>query len=365
MLYSLQSLRVVFALCIFFHHLDLFEAGGSCGVSFFLLLSGFVLAAGYGDRVGRADFSYRQYMMKRLVRLLPIHWITLLLALFVDGVVCGKPLSGGPLLANVLLLQSWFPWYDYFFSGNAVSWYLSDLLFFYALFPLLIKGWYRMYAYRWMMMGAGAFLLVCYLLFQAVLPELYGNQLLYIHPLFRLIDFGLGVLCYGLFARMRSYTLSSRQGTLLEGLSLLLLAGACVLYDYVPLNMTYALIFWLPSAAVLLAFALGERNGGRISAVLCRRFWHKPAAWSFSFYMVHQLVIRMLDAWMPGMTAGLRMLLCFLASALLAALLYEFLEKPVTAYGRNRINAYLCKIKRTNHECSDRNKLEGKTGRRV
>lgn len=181
MIYSLQSLRVVFALCIFFHHLDLFEAGGSCGVSFFLVLSGFVLAAGYGERAVRPDFVWKAYMQKRMARLLPLHWLTLLLALWVHGVLRGEQLSAGPLVANVLLLQSWFPWYGYFFSGNAVSWYLSDLMFFYAVFPLLMKGWGRVRRRYWLWGSGSLLLFVLYGLFQARLPELYGNQL-FVYP---------------------------------------------------------------------------------------------------------------------------------------------------------------------------------------
>lgn len=337
MIYSLQSLRVVFALCIFFHHLDLFEAGGSCGVSFFLVLSGFVLAAGYGERAVQPDFSWKAYMQKRMVRLLPVHWLTLLLALWVHGVLRGEQLSAGPLVANALLLQSWFPWYGYFFSGNAVSWYLSDLMFFYAVFPLLMRGWSRVHRKYWLWGGGGLLLMVLYGLFQARLPELYGNQLLYIHPLFRLLDFGLGIFCYRIYSRLRHRSLSSLQSTCLEGVALLSMLAACLLYSWVPLNATYALLFWIPSAWVVLAFALGEQHGGRISAFLRHKAWQKPAAWSFSFYMVHLLCIRMVDVWMPGMHGGMRIGVTFLFSALLAVLLYEFFERPVSAYLRQRL----------------------------
>lgn len=337
MIYSLQSLRVVFALCIFFHHLDLFEAGGSCGVSFFLVLSGFVLAAGYGERVIRSDFSWKGYMQKRMARLLPVHWLTLLLALWVHGVLRGEQFSAGPLIANVLLLQSWFPWYGYFFSGNAVSWYLSDLMFFYAVFPLLMRGWSRVRRRYWFWGSGGLLLMVLYGLFQARLPELYGNQLLYIHPLFRLLDFGLGVFTYRAYSRLRTCALTSAQSTCLEGAALLLTVGSCLLYPYVPQNATHALLFWLPSVCLILAFAIGEKNRGRISAFLCHQSWQKPAAWSFSFYMVHQLCIYALDALLPELSALARILLCFLCSALLAVLLYQYFERPVASCLRQRL----------------------------
>lgn len=85
MIKSLQSLRFVFALMIFFHHFPvngegLFEAGGTCGVSFFLILSGFVMSAGYGDKVSRQDFNYHNFLIKRIIRLYPLHIICLFVA---------------------------------------------------------------------------------------------------------------------------------------------------------------------------------------------------------------------------------------------------------------------------------------------
>lgn len=64
MIQSLQSLRFVFAIMIFLHHASLFEAGGSCGVSFFMILSGFVMSVGYETKVQTASFSYKNFIAK-------------------------------------------------------------------------------------------------------------------------------------------------------------------------------------------------------------------------------------------------------------------------------------------------------------
>lgn len=331
MVYSLQSLRAVFALFIFFHHLGLFEAGGSCGVSFFLMLSGFAMAAGYGARVDSFAFSWKRYMLKRLIRVYPLHLSTLVLALLVRVFVCGEThVLGWNIAANALLLQSWLPWYDYFFSGNAVAWCLSDLLFFYAVFPVLYRIGRWFWGHPCMSLLLAFILLAAYLAFAFRLPEKYGNQLLYIHPLFRLADFILGMFCFRIYRLYACRRFSVMQSTAMECASLLLLLCGCYSYSHVPLNLTYTLIFWIPTAAVLLAFAFGERNGGCLSVFLCRPFWKRPASLSFSFYMVHQLCIRALDVWIPAAATGMRIILGLIFSVLLTLFLYFLWERPVT-----------------------------------
>lgn len=331
MIYSLQSLRAVFALFIFFHHLDLFEAGGSCGVSFFLMLSGFAMAAGYGARVDSSTFSWKRYMLKRLIRVYPLHLATLVLALLIRVFVCGEThVLGWNIAANALLLQSWLPWYGYFFSGNAVAWCLSDLMFFYAVFPVLYRVGRWFWRHPRLSMLLVLILLAAYVAFAFRLPEKYGNQLLYIHPLFRLADFILGMFCFRVYKLYAGRKFSVLQSTAMECASLLLLLWGCFSYAHAPLNLTYALIFWVPVASVLLAFALGERNGGLLSAFLCLPCWKRPAALSFSFYMVHQLCIRVLDVWMPAAGTAVRILLGLAASVLLTLVLYFLWERPVT-----------------------------------
>lgn len=137
MFHVLQALRFGFAVMIFLHHVELFEAGGSCGVSFFLVLSGFVMSRGYAEKVAQPGFSWRHYMGRRILRLWPLHLVCLLVAVAVRVFLYGEEVGGWWWLPNLCLLQSWLPYPHIYFSGNAVSWCLSDLLFFYALFPWL------------------------------------------------------------------------------------------------------------------------------------------------------------------------------------------------------------------------------------
>ena len=79
MIETLQALRFIFVLMIFMSHFTYqgicaFDAGGDCGVSFFFILSGFVLSLGYGSRIREGTFSYGRFMQRRLWKIYPLHF---------------------------------------------------------------------------------------------------------------------------------------------------------------------------------------------------------------------------------------------------------------------------------------------------
>lgn len=109
MIGSLQSLRFIFAIMIFLHHftgnggVGLFEAGGSCGVSFFMILSGFVMSVGYFEKVQLPSFNYTSFIGKRLIRVYPLHFLCLIG--FVVLTISTLTLFGSlKLIPNLLLL---------------------------------------------------------------------------------------------------------------------------------------------------------------------------------------------------------------------------------------------------------------------
>ena len=111
---ELTSLRGIFMMTIFLHHIPLYDGAGYMAVSFFFVLSGFSLTLGYGDRIANNQFSYCQYIKRRFTRLYPIHWLCLILIL--PFVLYGIYLGGADIrkefyifLLNSTLLQSFVP----------------------------------------------------------------------------------------------------------------------------------------------------------------------------------------------------------------------------------------------------------------
>lgn len=97
---------------------------------FFYVLSGFILTYNYYSMT-----DYKSYLVARIARVWPLHLTMLIVVIFALNYDVGN-LS--VLLANALAIQSWFPYSNYFYSYNAVSWSISTEIAFYVAFPLFL-----------------------------------------------------------------------------------------------------------------------------------------------------------------------------------------------------------------------------------
>ncbi|MFF4501266.1 acyltransferase family protein [Streptomyces sp. NPDC001401] len=328
---SLTGLRWVAALLVFglhvhnFHYFDgtagsivtwAFGAGAT-GVSFFFVLSGFVLtwSARPGDRAPA-------FWRRRIARILPVHLVTAAIALLMAYTLAhqSKPtLRQG--LANVLLVHSWWrPWWQ---TLDPVSWSLACEAFFYAVFPLLALLLRRLGA-RGAAALAGASVLAVLVLAWADAHH-WLDQPIASLPAARLPEFVLGV------AVARLVLLDRWRGPGLEAS----LALAIIGYFFVP-HVTDG---YAPTTCTVIGFAL------LIAAAAVADLHGLPSMWrhprlvrlgelSFAFYMVHLLVLRAgtnLLGTKPlfGPTAGLTVTaVAFAVSLGLSWVLYEAVERP-------------------------------------
>lgn len=300
MLRSLQSLRFVFIVMVFASHFCFaghraLDYGGDCGVSFFFVLCGFVLTLSRGDDALSGRLRARGLLRRQLAKFYPLHALTLLAALAFNAYV-HHPVSLGGAICSVLLVQSWAPWPEWHFALNGPSWFLSAIVFFYAVFPALCRLLLRMPARRLVA------LLVCFAVAYGALawrvPHPFSNWLLYVWPLPRVFDFALGICACRLWrsaATDRTVAFLAtrrwaRWGADLSAVALVALSFA--LYDHVPVQYHCAMLLWGVTPPVIYLCALSERTGGGLlTRLLCAR----PLVWlgglSFELYMTHALVI--------------------------------------------------------------------------
>lgn len=362
---TFEALRTIFILIVFTHHFlmvfankillcSLYQAGGNCAVAFFFMLSGFVMAIGYGRKVSLPSFSYRNYMVGRLVRIYPLHLLCLVLALSAyvyTNRLGGLPMSWGDLkiyLANVLMLQTWIPMRTVYYGGNDVAWFLADTMFFYASFPIAIRFIHRLPGRR--LLWAVIITLVIYCLMLSCVPMRNAHWVVYICPLVRSLDFCWGIVLYRLFTTVEKNkrlmgkinAMSITAKTAIEFSALLLVAVTLLLYGALPEKWNYVSLYWPAAFVLILVFAVaGRYGGGLVSRFFENRLFYKLGALSFTFYLIHFIVIRVLHTFMLDngihWSLSLQLSLCLLMAWGMAYMINCFYEKPVTNYLKSKI----------------------------
>lgn len=233
---TLTSLRIFFALMVFGAHCYVLDSSfdahffkeGFVGVSFFFVLSGFIIAYNYQEKLLTKATTKRTFWVARVARIYPLHLLTLLIAACIGGYVY----YSGTLdwlkhfVASTFLLQSFFPSADYFFSFNSPSWSLGCEQLFYFCFPLIIPFISNK---RYLLIT----LLVCLVIMlagMALTPEEQIKAYWYVNPITRLPDFLVGVLLYQFYQSLSHRNISYSTGTILEtGLSFCFSSSTSVL----------------------------------------------------------------------------------------------------------------------------------------
>ena len=287
---ALDALRGLAALGVLLHHMPATNGlavlpiarAGALFVDLFFVISGFVIAASYGERLA-SGYSAAKFAVLRLGRVMPLHYVMVAAYLALElaawafgsgGLNLRAPFSGvhspGHLLRAILLLDGYFPERDNYFNG--VSWSISIELLLYGLAVL---------AFRAGRTGLAAFMALG---LAAMAVQFTGlDQLVLSNALLRgLAGFAAGLGCWRLYGRRGGSAL--RYAGLLEAGSL---ATLLLFIWFAQANPVLPLIA-LVSAAVVFIFA---HQSGPVSRVLLRREWLWLGTISYSLYMVHVMVL--------------------------------------------------------------------------
>ncbi|WP_432839665.1 acyltransferase family protein [Dactylosporangium sp. CA-092794] len=302
---------------------------GFIGVSFFFVLSGFVLCWS-----ARPVLDRRAFIRRRLVKIFPNHVALWIVTMLLVPAVAGfwRP------LANLLLIHAWFDDPKTFISVNSPAWSLCCELLFYLSFPFLIGPVRRIAEHRlwyWaaaMIAGMAGIALInnfavpdhprSALLPMAVPQQWFG----YIFPAPRLFEFVLGmilarILIAGRWPRIRLWQAG------------LLAAAGYVATLYVPSPFDFILAMIVPVAVLIPTAAAADLAGG------ARWLRSRPMVWlgkvSFAFYLCQGVVLFQGRLWLGGdrtystpVAFGLWLTL-FAATLLVGWLLFIGVEEPM------------------------------------
>ena len=293
----LDSWRGIAALCVVLFHFEAadhihalrFIRHSYLFVDFFFVLSGFVIAHAYGDKL-KSPLEVWQFIVRRFGRVWPLH-ITVLaafiaVAVFKYGLTAGLGMSattsafdaaGSTPLASlpveVLLLQA----VDVTdrLTWNTPSWSISAEFWTYILFALIVLLLPR---FRTIAFAVAAFLGAA----TVVAFSHHGMDVTYDLGLPRSIfGFSVGYLVY--WARPRIGPMPPALAYIAEVLTVLAIFAFVTMTNRSPLS--YAAPFVFAIAVYVFSYELGP-----VSRLLRRPVFQNLGLWSYSIYMIHALI---------------------------------------------------------------------------
>jgi peptidoglycan/LPS O-acetylase OafA/YrhL len=339
---SLTGLRFFAAMAVVLYHLHLYFPAicdslaifgyGFTGVSFFFVLSGFVLTWSH-----RPDVRSGRFYWNRVARIWPLHVLTMILSIWIPLLSASSSASWSAAPFVLTLTQAWIPASGFLNAFNGVSWSLSCEAFFYLLFPVLfrhISGRPRVAGVAGMVFVGLISIGICLATYTSIQT---ADYLLAYMPLYRMGEFVLGMCLAMVMKRGWRPSLGLPHAI---GLTALLTVGLFVLSvmsGAVP--VIYANLIMIPGFLALIAAAASRDLSGK-STVLGSKTLVRLGQWSFALYLVHELVIRLARPLLAGMSTDetfFAALLAVVASIALSGLLHEFVEKPAERWLRSRV----------------------------
>lgn len=341
MIKPLTSLRMFFALFVFLSHLaflkndthyaNIFNSifdEGFLGVSFFFILSGFILSYNYKEKFFRGNFSKKEFYISRLARVYPVHLATTAIVLLLTFSQSGQ--GWEYLIQHIFLIQSFFLEENIHFSLNSPSWSISDELFFYLLFPFafLISEKIRSYIFIFYLIGI--------LVLNMQLDKNQNHYWLYISPWVRFSDFLLGIILFDLYEKIKvNYSKVKIPTFVFESGAILLFVLFFVFHSKIDISYRYSIYYWLPMATIILVFALSHvvNEKSIITKFLSNKYMVLAGEISFCFYLLHVLEIQVLNyikkMFLFDIDLMLFSLIIFIVTLIASFIMYKYIEKPL------------------------------------
>ncbi|MGH8781685.1 acyltransferase family protein [Paraburkholderia sp.] len=334
---------------------------GEYGVTFFFVLSGFILTYNYVDwfRDGVSESRFWRFSRLRFARIYPLYMVGLLLDApwhlferFQSGQLAS---SGGELWASWLLnlvgLQAWVPATPYAMVFNTPSWSLSTEFFFYATFPFVLHWLIRhlrteralIVTFIAAVIGSTAIYMgvVYWLYYLLKVQVLTGYMVISYNPLLRYAEFFAGCLT-GLYFRNISgsgkHPLSFMFSTTARrNVTIACCLALSVYRAWHPNYSGPSAVLWIldnavryswfigPFALVIIAIASGPTM---LTRVLEMPLFVLLGESSYALYITHWSGVSFLKLVLPGSGVGLH-LLFMAASVPVSVGLFLYVECPM------------------------------------
>ena len=281
-------------------HIPLIFFDGPDIVTFFFVLSGFVMTISYYER-GNSLLLDRNYWLNRISRIYPVYLLALLLTIIAFGI----SQFDFALILNLFLLQAWFP--QYVMAYNGPAWFLSVEVFFYAIFPIILyyikKQNYNPYhmifisLFLWLITQITLVILINSSLYEGVAGS-FWHEFIYHSPLPHLCSFLIG-MAGGYFIIKKQDFLNLPKYISYGFFILIILGGPYIIghqgvfRQLTGLSIPFAASFFSP-LFLLLILSIVMINNTFLAKILSNRLFLILGASSYALYILQQPMHKLL-----------------------------------------------------------------------
>lgn len=332
MIRSLQTFRGLFAISLFLvhygTHYDIFNKTGDLMLTFYMMLSGFVLAYAERKRDGSSfGESYWSFVRRRIRRIYPVYLLALVACVFLNE---DLSFSIDTFLIHAAMLQSWFPNIEMFYGYNGPAWFVSSLMFCLLLFPIVY--WLMINRIK-IFVGGGTAMVVIHFAIACGLDDAQVPLVVGISPVTVLPTFMLGMLLSRL-TMSRPVRIAKPLHALAAMLSAFAILGVAIWGSgRIPERYLLCSYWWIPVAVFIAGMTIVDSTECAYTKLL-----HvKPIVWlgnvTLYVYMLQMPAIYIMkNHILTHMWLGynVQRLLCFGMLVAVAALLDMILRKKMS-----------------------------------
>jgi len=327
---EIDGLRAIAVLLILFFHAGFeWASGGYVGVDVFFVISGYLITRNISRELKNKKFSFTQFYIRRIKRLFPALFATLIIALL-TAYILFSPADlerlGQSIQYAILSVSNFFFWQEsgYFNDGSEIkpllhTWSLGVEEQFYLIWPAIIVG-VSLFNKR---------LALVYFLIIAITVSLWLNSVyletsastVFFHLPFRIFEFAIGAMCV-FFPNNRNN--NKWVSNLLTLAGLLLIGYSGVLFNQ---NTIFpGLMALIPCLGTALIILSGQSNISQ--KFLSHQSMVKIGLISYSVYLIHWPLMVFYKYWLFNEIELIQQIGLIVVSLLLGYLMWKYIEKP-------------------------------------
>lgn len=304
------------------------------GVSYFFVLSGFVMIIAYGNK---KKINFFNYLKNRLARIYPVYLLAIIIILSLN---LFKNINIYDLFLNIFMLQSWVP--EKALTLNFPGWSLSVELFFYVSFPILYNLFYSNKSLKKITLWIVVFWLVSQIFYHLIINEkiqffCYSIKDIKYYPLMHFNEFLVGNLAGLFFIKKLKNKTKNYIFFIISTLIVLLF----LLKNKIGLNYHNGIL----SVIFIPLIILLSLSNDKLTRLISKKFFVFLGEISFGIYILQVPVWLIFSDYRMNKYFGLDKETNFTESFLIrtiiliifSSLSYLFFEKPI----RNKIKNYL------------------------